>query len=90
MNLFNKKGKAQKKWRNAARTIDIHKTKIVIIGSRRAGQTQPSHMPPWMYKRLLEELNLTETLDPIEAPQKLIQKDTSEDARARLMEHFGL
>jgi len=50
MNLFRRKGRAREKWRARARMIDLRKTKLTLTEG-----SKPKRVPPWVYKRLVEE-----------------------------------
>jgi len=47
LKLFDKTGKARKKWRTRAMLVDPHKTRI-----RLAPTVKPRRIPPWVYKSL--------------------------------------
>jgi len=47
MKLFGRKDEARKKWHSKAMLIDLHKTKITLIQTKK-----PKHVPPWIYKKL--------------------------------------
>ncbi len=50
LKLFNRRGKAVKKWRLRAWTIDPKKTNLTIV-VRKTKLSQ--HVPPWIYKKWL-------------------------------------
>ena len=56
MKLFNKVGKAKKKWRSKAWIVDCHKTKLTIMSST---SIKPKHVPPWIYRKLQSSINDT-------------------------------
>jgi hypothetical protein len=90
MNLFKKARKAEKKWRSAARLINIQKTKVTIIRSSAPKKVQIEHVPPWIYKKLLDEFGLASAVDAPEDATRLMRKDCPEDARAKLIHELGL
>jgi hypothetical protein len=55
MRLFGRKGKAWEKWRAAARFIDLHETKIVVIKAKRVAEPVPDS--PSIDQVLREMLN---------------------------------
>jgi activator of HSP90 ATPase len=50
LRLWNRKGKAVKKWRSRAWSIDPNKTNLTIV-TRKEKLSQ--HVPPWVYKKWL-------------------------------------
>ncbi len=50
LRLWNRKGKAAKKWRSRAWSIDPNKTKLTIVVEK---ETLSRHVPPWIHKKML-------------------------------------
>jgi hypothetical protein len=51
MKLFNKTGKAQKKWHRKALFLNLSKTRIVLVAAPRP---KPKHVPSWIAKKGLD------------------------------------
>ncbi|MCW4053539.1 MAG: hypothetical protein NWE84_01280 [Candidatus Bathyarchaeota archaeon] len=49
LRFWSKKGKAVKKWRSRAWSIDPNKTNLTIVVKKEKGY---QHVPPWIYKKL--------------------------------------
>ena len=50
LGVWNRKGKAVKKWRSRAWSIDPNKTNLtIIVGKKMLSR----HVPPWIYKKTL-------------------------------------
>ena len=60
MQLFNRTGKAEKKWHKKALFLNSSRTRVVLVGTARPKPKGPNtvivespksvHLPPWMYK----------------------------------------
>ena len=50
LKLWNGKGKAVKKWRSRAWSIDLNKTNLTIVVKK---EKLSQHVPPWIYKKWL-------------------------------------
>jgi hypothetical protein len=48
--FWNKKGKAAKKWRARAWSIDPNKTNLTILVKK---EKSTQHVPPWVHKKML-------------------------------------
>jgi hypothetical protein len=48
LKFWNKKGKAVKKWRSRAWSIDPHETNLTIVAKK---DKFSQHVPPWMHKK---------------------------------------
>ena len=51
MRLFARKN-GKKRWREKALLVNPHKTRIILVTSKR--QASPPHSPPWIHKKLEE------------------------------------
>jgi hypothetical protein len=51
MKLFNKTGKAQKKWHRKALFLNLSKTRIVLVP---AARPKPKNVPSWVPKKELD------------------------------------
>jgi hypothetical protein len=49
MELFNRTGKATKKWHRKAWMVNPHKTKIILLAT---DSLKPKHVPPWIFRKL--------------------------------------
>jgi len=48
MKLFERKEKAEKKWRGRAWMVNSDKTRIILLN---ASSPRPKHLPPWIYRK---------------------------------------
>jgi hypothetical protein len=51
MKLFNRTGKAQKKWHRKALFLNLSKTRIVLVAAPRS---KPKQVPSWIAKKELD------------------------------------
>jgi len=50
LRFWSRKGKAVKKWRSRAWSIDTNRTKLTIVVRK---EKVSRHIPPWMHKEML-------------------------------------
>jgi hypothetical protein len=50
LRFWSRKGKAAKKWRSRAWSIDPNKTNLTIVVRK---EKLSQHVPPWIYKEML-------------------------------------
>ncbi|MBN1358901.1 hypothetical protein JW988_09065 [Candidatus Bathyarchaeota archaeon] len=50
LRFWKRKGKAVKKWRSRAWSIDPNKTNLTILVKK---EKHCQHVPPWIYKKML-------------------------------------
>jgi hypothetical protein len=51
MKLFNKTGKAKKKWHRKALMVNPNRTKIIFVAT---AAPKRKHVPPWIYRKELD------------------------------------